>query len=254
MADNKKPIQYIRYAIGEIALVVVGILIALQINTWSKETSDIKKEVFYLSGLKEDLKQDTLSLDKSIRFEGMILNTSKKILSTFNRDDSFAMNDSVIRNLNMLMTSSIPNTHTTNFEELNSTGQIGLISADSLRNHVIKYYQKQESLHESFNTNMSGVFQRIVLPVIQSFSLFNVESLHDTGLIANGNKLPMYPPSNRLLENINEIWKDPAAEIRMLNAINLRLGISVVHLQRMENMKQEAKVLLQSIQNRLDHI
>ena len=32
MADDNKPLKYMRYAIGEIVLVVVGILIALQIN------------------------------------------------------------------------------------------------------------------------------------------------------------------------------------------------------------------------------
>jgi hypothetical protein len=35
MADDNRPIKYMRYAVGEIALVVVGILIALQINIWN---------------------------------------------------------------------------------------------------------------------------------------------------------------------------------------------------------------------------
>jgi len=37
MADDNKPIKYMRYAIGEIVLVVIGILIALQINNWRNE-------------------------------------------------------------------------------------------------------------------------------------------------------------------------------------------------------------------------
>jgi len=36
MADDNKPLKYMRYAIGEIVLVVVGILIALQINNWNE--------------------------------------------------------------------------------------------------------------------------------------------------------------------------------------------------------------------------
>lgn len=35
MADDNKPLQYIRYAIGEIVLVVIGILIALSVNNWN---------------------------------------------------------------------------------------------------------------------------------------------------------------------------------------------------------------------------
>jgi hypothetical protein len=37
LADDNKPMKYARYAIGEIVLVVMGILIALQINKWNEE-------------------------------------------------------------------------------------------------------------------------------------------------------------------------------------------------------------------------
>ncbi len=37
LADDNKPLKYARYAIGEIVLVVVGILIALSINNWHQE-------------------------------------------------------------------------------------------------------------------------------------------------------------------------------------------------------------------------
>jgi hypothetical protein len=37
MADDNKPIKYMRYAIGEIVLVVIGILIALSLNNWKKD-------------------------------------------------------------------------------------------------------------------------------------------------------------------------------------------------------------------------
>ena len=38
MADDNRPLKYLRYAIGEIVLVVIGILIALQINNWNENT------------------------------------------------------------------------------------------------------------------------------------------------------------------------------------------------------------------------
>jgi hypothetical protein len=43
MADDNRPLKYMRYAIGEIALVVIGILIALSINNWN-EIEKINKE------------------------------------------------------------------------------------------------------------------------------------------------------------------------------------------------------------------
>ena len=47
-ADDNKPLKYLRYAVGEIILVVIGILIALQINNWNQARIDQKKERQYL--------------------------------------------------------------------------------------------------------------------------------------------------------------------------------------------------------------
>lgn len=43
MADANKPLKYMRNAIGEIILVVIGILIALQINNWTEQKKEVEK-------------------------------------------------------------------------------------------------------------------------------------------------------------------------------------------------------------------
>ena len=58
MADNNKPLKYMRYAVGEIVLVVIGILIALQINNWNEERKQKQKEIVNLIAIKEDLEHD----------------------------------------------------------------------------------------------------------------------------------------------------------------------------------------------------
>ena len=44
LADDNKPLKYMRYAIGEIVLVVIGILIALSINNWNEQRITKEKE------------------------------------------------------------------------------------------------------------------------------------------------------------------------------------------------------------------
>lgn len=63
MADDNKPIKYLRYAIGEIILVVVGILIALQVNNWNENQT--KKQILktHLSNLIQDLKTDKQTIE-----------------------------------------------------------------------------------------------------------------------------------------------------------------------------------------------
>lgn len=54
MADDNRPLQYARYAIGEIVLVVIGILIALQINNWNEERKSRIEEIEILKSIKLD--------------------------------------------------------------------------------------------------------------------------------------------------------------------------------------------------------
>lgn len=50
--------KYLLYAIGEIILVVIGILIALQINNWNEDRKERKQEKEFITSVKKDLTQD----------------------------------------------------------------------------------------------------------------------------------------------------------------------------------------------------
>ncbi len=66
MADDNKPMKYMQYAIGEIVLVVIGILIALQINNWNEERiqkqelNDILQSI--ANGVQSDIRELKLLL------------------------------------------------------------------------------------------------------------------------------------------------------------------------------------------------
>jgi hypothetical protein len=66
MADDNKPLKYMRYAIGEIALLVIGILIALQINTWNEERKDSKKEFILLKQMKADFETNQQFIEEGL--------------------------------------------------------------------------------------------------------------------------------------------------------------------------------------------
>ena len=62
MADDNKPLKYIRYAIGEIILVVIGILIALSINNWNQERQLKKVEKSTIEALISEFKSNKISI------------------------------------------------------------------------------------------------------------------------------------------------------------------------------------------------
>jgi hypothetical protein len=56
--EKNKTGKYLKYAIGEIILVVIGILIALQINNWNESRKQSTSEKEFITSVKNDLKQD----------------------------------------------------------------------------------------------------------------------------------------------------------------------------------------------------
>lgn len=58
LADDNKPLKYVRYALGEIFLVVIGILIALQINNWNQNRNEQNKIKEYAVSLIQELEED----------------------------------------------------------------------------------------------------------------------------------------------------------------------------------------------------
>ncbi len=58
--------KYLKYAIGEIILVVIGILIALSINTWNENRKQAYAEQEFIEGIKSDLRQDKVYINSII--------------------------------------------------------------------------------------------------------------------------------------------------------------------------------------------
>lgn len=50
--------KYLLYAIGEIALVMIGILLALQVNNWNEERKSNQLELLYLKALKAEIEHN----------------------------------------------------------------------------------------------------------------------------------------------------------------------------------------------------
>ena len=81
MADDNKPLKYMRYAIGEIALVVIGILIALQINNWKEDQQERSREIAILKQLNTEFISNLNQLDEKIASKTEVMNSVIKLLS-----------------------------------------------------------------------------------------------------------------------------------------------------------------------------
>lgn len=73
--------RYLIYAIGEIFLVVIGILIALQVNNWNEERRERSTELLYLQSFKEDLDQNMAELDRVIEKTSRVVAYNDSLLA-----------------------------------------------------------------------------------------------------------------------------------------------------------------------------
>jgi hypothetical protein len=80
LIEQSKVRNYFFYAIGEIFLVVIGILIALQINNWNETRKSISSEKRYVTDLIQDLKNDSIMLNQLDIFLESKLASKEKIV------------------------------------------------------------------------------------------------------------------------------------------------------------------------------
>ena len=78
--------KYLKYAIGEIILVVIGILLALQINSWNQQRIENKQELTLLSLLKDEFQHNLSELDRSIEINKKATQSCVKLTELIRAD------------------------------------------------------------------------------------------------------------------------------------------------------------------------
>lgn len=155
---ESKVSKYLLYAIGEIVLVVIGILIALQINNWNEQRKERGREVEFLKGLKTDLLADKASLENVIAERDAKVKGSIALLKTVNLNtyaEVFSA-DSTISTVHG-WAEYVPQTNT--FDELVSSGNLSIIKNDSIKSKLLKLKQLREADH-TYTEHMRREYDR----------------------------------------------------------------------------------------------
>ena len=141
LLSEGKTRKYMKYAIGEIVLVVIGILIALSLNNWNQKKTERKSEKQYIFSLIEDAKTDLSNFNNAI-----IVNEERiKILDSlasmcFNYNENEGKDPELIMQNNKAYRHPVFVTYTDRtLAQLKNTGNIGLITDKSIVNAILEY-------------------------------------------------------------------------------------------------------------------
>ena len=148
LAEENKVTGYLRYALGEILLVVIGILIALQVNNWNTANKSREQLVEDLHTIERNLRSDSLELANNIK-------TGERVTDYFNRILS-SPNDSTY-NLDYFISylgAPAVEVNSAGYTSALNGNTLSVIKNEQLRLALIDYYEIDYSLIKRVQENM----------------------------------------------------------------------------------------------------
>ena len=137
LTDNKFS-KYLLYAVGEILLVVIGILIALQIDNWNEHQKEEQFEIKLLRELRSSLEHNVSQLQRGMRVNNEAIQSCNVILQYF--EDGLAYHDSLDTHFSKSLAWFYPSIKSDEYESLQSYG-VHIIKNDTIRERLRRVYQ-----------------------------------------------------------------------------------------------------------------
>ena len=174
MADDNRPLKYARYAVGEIVLVVIGILIALQINTWNNEQIEKRKEQSILIGLHETFSNNLENVNWVISNTNASFSASKKIMSKMGPEVtnlSITELDSLISHMINYSTYD-PSTGTV--DEIINSGNLNIIQNKALKVNISNWSGMFTDVNKDVEIANNHAFNLLLSYLNKKINLKNV--------------------------------------------------------------------------------
>jgi hypothetical protein len=216
LVTEGKTINYLKYAIGEIVLVVIGILIALQVNNWNENRKEQLLEQRILINLKQEYNENLKALNQSIvkrQSQLSALNTLLKFIDLNQNDQIDKKLDSIIG-----ISRYIPNFEARNgvLNDILNSGELSIIKNEKLRNILSNWSGELEDLTRRENGQENIILSQYNVYLINNYSTRNSDNFivaqqfeKDTNMDVSWRTKPL---SKNESENYKELLSDKKFE------------------------------------------
>lgn len=192
LANNSTFFQYSRYAIGEIVLVVIGILIALQVNNWNEGRKARQEERDNLISIYHDLNTDIGKVAYSRDRLARQYTIAVEVLEALEHMDSKPIDSArVVANLGWDLSEVIPVERERNtWDELKVRGTETQIIKDSLKARIDNFYERFDRQIERFNQLPKKVRQDLRELTGSCHTSETIKSIYQNGVREYGASSP----------------------------------------------------------------
>lgn len=150
--------KFLIYSVSEIILLVVGVVIALQVNTWGQQRNDRELEKYYLQALQEQVEKDIIDIEEVIEYDDGILDAINNLL-TLAKENKSISDEAAMSYWVALFISTGTNPNTIVFEDMKSSGRINLISSPDIRFQIQEYYDYTLEAHADVADNTQLIYR-----------------------------------------------------------------------------------------------
>jgi hypothetical protein len=195
LLSQNRVTRYIAYALGEIFLVTIGILIALQVNTWNENRKNQNKEAGILKDLHREFLLNKESVRAAVEHHQTILEAINKILDEMGEPNPELSETQMDSLLNLTLDYENYSPSQTVIAELISSGNTTLISSDTLRTLIFQWVNEIEDKNEGYQS-LDAIGENLMTPYIsKNGSMKNIDSFG----ILKGNGRSKFPSRNLAL-------------------------------------------------------
>ncbi len=183
--ETGKTAKYFKYAIGEIILVVIGILIALQINNWNenRKLNDQRKEL--ISNLITDFTNANESINSAIKKKEDQLNRMNDFIKIIKNETQTISVDSLRKMAFVFFSENNFKPNILSYNEAVSNGEFKLLKSRSLTQHIDTFFESADTYSHIFNLGGNSYFNGAVWELRKSlgslqpivFSLSNFDAM-----------------------------------------------------------------------------
>ena len=166
LLNEGKTSKYFKYAIGEIVLVVIGILIALQINNWNENRKNELEATFQLSKLRDNLISDKSQIETAISMDSVHIENLVFCVNVLSGKKKVSIDEFKSRFQYMMNTLNFSPIRGT-FDGLVSSGKIELINNQNLLDTLFSYYNSDS--YNQWDSSLRDYTRNIFAPYILSF-------------------------------------------------------------------------------------